>query len=217
MTTQAPITLEALNNPGAVPKASPLQWQGTATAAASTSLEAFEHPRFGIRTIARALVILQDARKTGDDNRLAQVMSTVQNWTKAIGPELKAIGFDRSLDVTDYATARRLVEKVITAELGHQPYAEGVLNRGLHLAGIEQPDLPDPGRWTWRTFTGKLAAVLGTVSVAGIGADLLVWVDILSPLSDVLPWADNLPKILAAVSAVLFWYSKKAALARGVA
>ncbi len=111
MTAAAPITLDSLNNPGAVPVTSPLQWQGTAPAAATDNLEAFEHPAYGIRTIARALIILQDARRTNDQDRLAKVASTVRNWAPALGSDLPAIGVDPALDVTDYGTMRRMVEQ----------------------------------------------------------------------------------------------------------
>lgn len=172
------------HNPGNVEKGDP--WQGLARdQSADDRFCVFKGPEWGIRAIGRILIAYQDKYDLGTiEEMLHRWAPPVENDTGSYVDHVAAlcgVAPDDLVDVTDFAIAEPLVRAIITHENGMQPYADGVIQRGLELAGLEIP-APDQARALdaerpmseSRTMRGgKVAAAGGSFAVlAGAVAEL---------------------------------------------
>ncbi|MEQ0902858.1 structural protein, partial [Pseudomonas aeruginosa] len=106
----------------------------------------FTGPQWGIRAIARTLITYQDKHTL---RTIRQIISRwappSENNTESYIRQVAArvgVAPDARIDVYDYRTMRTLVEAIVRHENGPGPlpegswYGEGLINEGLHLAGI---------------------------------------------------------------------------------
>lgn len=177
------------HNPGNIERGDP--WQGLAPDQSSDPrFCVFISPEWGIRAIARTLITYQDRHGIytirGIVNRWAPPSendsgSYISHMAGRVG-----IGPDDELDITDYKTARSVVESIIIHENGRNPdaaddrwYSDLVINRGLELAGIEAPvgdkahalDKERPLPETRTVKGGQVAAAGGAISVIGAAVE----------------------------------------------
>lgn len=159
-------------NPGNIDRAAGVRWQGQALDQTSDPrFVVFEHPKWGIRAIARVLITYQDKRRAADGSKIDTVREIVERWappsendTGAYARQVaRALGVDdaETVDVYDYATMRALVLAIIKHENGVQPYDDATIDEGLRLAGIEPPLKPISQSRTLKAQTAAAAAVTG--------------------------------------------------------
>jgi hypothetical protein len=138
-----------LNNPGNLELGSP--WQGLSDVQSHPRFCTFDHPKWGIRAIARTLITYQDKRRAADGSRIDSVQEIIDRWAPAsdnnpsanyarsVASTLNVCANDETLDVRDYPTMYGLVTGIIRFENGAQPYDKSLIDEGLVLAGIEVP------------------------------------------------------------------------------
>lgn len=155
------------HNPGNIDRKPGVRWQGqSADQSGDPRFVVFDHPKWGIRAIARVLITYQDKRRAADGSRIDTIREIVDRWAPpnendtgayaAHVSQLTRIGADDEIDVYDYATMRALVNAIIVHENGRNPYDADTLDAGLKLAGVEPPRKP-------------LAKKLDVVATAGSG------------------------------------------------
>lgn len=201
------------HNPGNIERSAD-PWQGLAEAQGDQRFFTFQEARWGIRAIARILISYRDR------HGLSTVAGIIGRWapphennTRAyVAAVAKRLGVDpdAQIDVTDYATAKALVEAIIAHENAGYRYPEGVVEAGLRLAGIEPPAPRVADTGTARAAAG--------VAVAGAGAPLVIEAArAAAPFAATVErLAQNSPYVIAAlVLAVAAWFIfQRAARAR---
>ncbi|HHW1685852.1 TPA: structural protein [Pseudomonas aeruginosa] len=133
-------------NPGNIRHAKGTRWQGMSANQNDSAFVQFTGPQWGIRAIARTLVTYQDKHAL---RTIRQIISRwappSENNTESYIRQVAArvgVAPDARIDVYDYRTMRTLVEAIVRHENGPGPlpegswYGEGLINEGLHLAGI---------------------------------------------------------------------------------
>lgn len=189
---------ERNNNPGNIEAGA--DWQGLMAPENMTPAQrkedrfaVFEHPKWGVRAIARVLITYQDRRRAADGSRIDTVQEIIDRWappaennTSAYVRAVRtAMGRDGdevvTVDVHDYDQIEPLVKAIIHHELGYQPYPDRVIDEGLRLAGIVRRDevradpAPAPEVSTRRQSlnesktmkTGAVGGVVGGVTAVG--------------------------------------------------
>lgn len=173
------------HNPGNIDRVAGVRWQGqSADQSGDPRFVVFDHPKFGIRAVARVLVTYQDKRKAADGSRIDTIREIIERWAPAkendtgayVGQVAKKLGVDgdETIDVYRYEVMRPLVEAIIAHECAGYRYPDAVVREGLRLAGIEPPAAP-----VVATGTGKAAVGTGTAGTAGAGLlwALSIWKD----------------------------------------
>ncbi|ELY1831935.1 structural protein [Pseudomonas aeruginosa] len=133
-------------NPGNIRHAKGTRWQGMSANQNDSAFVQFTGPQWGIRAIARTLITYQDKHAL---RTIRQIISRwappSENNTESYIRQVAArvgVAPDARIDVYDYRTMRTLVEAIVRHENGPGPlpegswYGEGLINEGLHLAGI---------------------------------------------------------------------------------
>ncbi|HBO0305388.1 structural protein [Pseudomonas aeruginosa] len=133
-------------NPGNIRHAKGTRWQGMSANQNDSAFVQFTGPQWGIRAIARTLITYQDKHGL---RTIRQIISRwappSENNTESYIRQVAArvgVAPDARIDVYDYRTMRTLVEAIVRHENGPGPlpegswYGEGLINEGLHLAGI---------------------------------------------------------------------------------
>lgn len=133
-------------NPGNIRHAKGTRWQGMSANQKDSAFVQFTGPQWGIRAIARTLITYQDKHAL---RTIRQIISRwappSENNTESYIRQVAArvgVAPDARIDVYDYRTMRTLVEAIVRHENGPGPlpegswYGEGLINEGLHLAGI---------------------------------------------------------------------------------
>ncbi|HFI2241586.1 structural protein [Pseudomonas aeruginosa] len=133
-------------NPGNIRHAKGSRWQGMSANQNDSAFVQFTGPQWGIRAIARTLITYQDKHAL---RTIRQIISRwappSENNTESYIRQVAArvgVAPDARIDVYDYRTMRTLVEAIVRHENGPGPlpegswYGEGLINEGLHLAGI---------------------------------------------------------------------------------
>ncbi len=133
-------------NPGNIRHAKGTRWQGMSANQNDSAFVQFTGPQWGIRAIARTLITYQDKHAL---RTIRQIISRwappSENNTESYIRQVDArvgVAPDARIDVYDYRTMRTLVEAIVRHENGPGPlpegswYGEGLINEGLHLAGI---------------------------------------------------------------------------------
>ncbi|MBH3494368.1 structural protein [Pseudomonas aeruginosa] len=133
-------------NPGNIRHAKGTRWQGMSANQSDSAFVQFTGPQWGIRAIARTLITYQDKHAL---RTIRQIISRwappSENNTESYIRQVAArvgVAPDARIDVYDYRTMRTLVEAIVRHENGPGPlpegswYGEGLINEGLHLAGI---------------------------------------------------------------------------------
>ncbi|EJV1365820.1 structural protein [Pseudomonas aeruginosa] len=133
-------------NPGNIRHTKGTRWQGMSANQNDSAFVQFTGPQWGIRAIARTLITYQDKHAL---RTIRQIISRwappSENNTESYIRQVAArvgVAPDARIDVYDYRTMRTLVEAIVRHENGPGPlpegswYGEGVINEGLHLAGI---------------------------------------------------------------------------------
>ncbi|HBO4005822.1 TPA: structural protein [Pseudomonas aeruginosa] len=133
-------------NPGNIRHAKGTRWQGMSANQNDSAFVQFTGPQWGIRAIARTLITYQDKHAL---RTIRQIISRwappSENNTESYIRQVAArvgVAHDARIDVYDYRTMRTLVEAIVRHENGPGPlpegswYGEGLINEGLHLAGI---------------------------------------------------------------------------------
>ncbi|ELW9769877.1 structural protein [Pseudomonas aeruginosa] len=133
-------------NPGNIRHAKGTRWQGMSANQNDSAFVQFTGPQWGIRAIARTLITYQDKHAL---RTIRQIISRwappSENNTESYIRQVAArvgVAPDARIDVYDYRIMRTLVEAIVRHENGPGPlpegswYGEGLINEGLHLAGI---------------------------------------------------------------------------------
>ncbi|HDZ3463817.1 TPA: structural protein [Pseudomonas aeruginosa] len=133
-------------NPGNIRHAKGTRWQGMSANQNDSAFVQFTGPQWGIRAIARTLITYQDKHAL---RTIRQIISrwappsenNTESYIRQVAARVGAAP-DARIDVYDYRTMRTLVEAIVRHENGPGPlpegswYGEGLINEGLHLAGI---------------------------------------------------------------------------------
>lgn len=133
-------------NPGNIRHAKGTRWQGMSANQNDSAFVQFTGPQWGIRAIARTLITYQDKHAL---RTIRQIISRwappSENNTESYIRQVAArvgVAPDARIDVYDYRIMRTLIEAIVRHENGPGPlpegswYGEGLINEGLHLAGI---------------------------------------------------------------------------------
>lgn len=203
------------NNPGNIRHGDP--WEGRDDLQDDLDFIRFKEPKWGIRAIALLLIAYRDR------HGLRTIKGIINRWAppKGRGPggaytqdtgkyvshvsDLTGFAPDQDLDVSDFATAKALVQAIIRHENGQQPYSDATIDAGLRLAGIEPPLKPLSQS---KTIAG---AVVTTVGAGGIPAAEAVQTitqvgDALSPLETWMPWIKGLCALITIAGiAITVW------------
>ena len=178
------------HNPGNLRRSSD-PWQGLAPEQTDTEFFQFTSAKWGIRALARTLVVYQDR---GGLRTIQQMISRWappdENDTGAYVQAVAAsvgVGPDDEIDVHDYATLRPLTLAIIRHENGHQPYTDAEIDAGLVLAGVEPPQRP-----LAQTRTVQGGQVAAGATVLGLTAEAVRQIEpaipLLQSLLQVAPW-----------------------------
>lgn len=133
------------NNPGNIRHGD--KWQGLAAVQRDPSFCTFEDPTWGVRAIARLLIMYQDKYNIRTITKIIQRWApAVENDTVAyINQIVDATGFkrDQILDMQQYEQLRPVLEAIIRHENGKGPlstpntwYGDDVIKTGLQRAGV---------------------------------------------------------------------------------
>lgn len=127
-----------LNNPTNIRHGEP--WVGLAPTQDDPAFCAFVSPEYGIRA---AVMILKTYKSKG----IMTLRDAIQRWAPPNENETDAyvhdvssrtgIDPDSCIDLTAYTTCKNVIKAIIYHENGQQPYSDGVISKGLALAGIE--------------------------------------------------------------------------------
>lgn len=165
------------HNPGNIDRHPGVRWQGQADdQRGDPRFVVFEHPKWGIRAIARILITYQDKRRARDGSKIDTIREIVERWAPATENDTDAyaahvakltdIGADERLDVYEFETMKDLVKAIIVHENGGNPFSDDTVEEGLRLAGIEPPRRP-----LIRQADVAATAGAGSVALLGLLAD----------------------------------------------
>lgn len=129
-------------NPGNI-RLSRDKWQGLAAKQLDKDFFQFISYEYGLRALARVLLTYQGKHGLDTVRKLiGRWAPPNENDTGAYARAVaKAMGvkLDDPVNLGDHATMLALVKAIVMHENGMQPFADDVLNKGLALAGINQP------------------------------------------------------------------------------
>lgn len=162
------------NNPGNI-RRSRDRWQGLSAEQPDREFFCFTSPVYGIRALARVLIIYHDKRFAEDGSVIDTVEEIVARWAPPSENDTAAYirsvrrrtGFaaGQVLDLHRYEDLRPLVEAIIAHECGQQPYDDATIDKALVLAGIEPPAKPLTAS---RTVRGGQVVAGGATAAAAI-------------------------------------------------
>lgn len=142
-------------------------WQGLAERQSDVEFFSFKDPIYGIRALARTLIVYQD--KHG----LRSIRQIISRWAPPVENNTNAyvravasdagLDADQSLDMHRFDHLLPLAKAIIKHENGRQPYTDMQLTKALVLAGVEPAK---SSLQKTRTVKGGQAA---TAATAGLG------------------------------------------------
>lgn len=157
-----------LNNPGLI-RRSKERWQGLSEDQPDREFFKFTGATWGIRAMARILIVYQDKRLAADGSSIDTVRDIISRWAPLnendtegyIDAVCQSTGFapDQVLNMQDFDQLCPLVRAIIKHENGKQPYDNAVIARGLELAGVTSTPKPLSKS---RTVKATSAAVAST-------------------------------------------------------
>lgn len=154
------------NNPGNIRRNGD-PWQGLAERHSDVEFFTFKSPIYGIRALARTLIVYQDKHGLRTIRQIiGRWAPPVENNTNAYVRAVAAdAGLDayQTLDMHQFAHLLPLTKAIIHHENGQQPYTDAQITKALVLAGVE-PEAPSLQKT--RTVKGGQAA---TAATAGLG------------------------------------------------
>jgi len=137
----------ALHNPCNIRRQNLVDWRGACAQQPSPDFLAFVLPEWGIRAAARVLLAAWETRG------IRTVAGILDHWARSHGRRgadyegaiLRLTGWraDWAPDLRDPAVMRSLLRALIEHEARTQPYADAVIDRAMHLAGLDVPGQPD--------------------------------------------------------------------------
>ena len=152
------------NNPGNLRRTKD-KWEGLAKEQPDRTFFTFTSPIYGIRALARTLIVYQDK------HRLRTIRQIITRWAPmdendtmtyiATVADLSGIDASIEIDLREWENMRPLVEAMIIQENGEQPYSEGEIERGIMLAGVAPPV---------RTLGKSRTVKGGQIATVGVGA-----------------------------------------------
>jgi len=157
----------------------------------------FTGPDYGIRAMCLTLYTYQDRRTSSDGTAIDTIRELVERWAPPTdgNPTEDYVDFMCSktgygegepLDFHDYDVMRRVIPALIHFENGVQPYPPQVIDKGLHLAGLDAEHKPMAQSRTMQA---------ATVATAAGGLGLLESIaPAIEQLSPILPYLSNLPR-----------------------
>lgn len=130
-----------LNNPGNIRYRPQDKWQGLIGPV--DGMCQFETPQYGIRVIARQLIVNQDKHQCGTlSQHIMRYAPPVENNTGAYVDDVCArtkMWKDEQIDMHRWEFIRPVVEAIIWHENGQCPYSADVIDKGVELAGVQRP------------------------------------------------------------------------------
>ena len=190
------------NNPGNL-EAGADQWQGLDEPRSDGRFCRFVSPAYGVRALARTLIVYQDKREAKDGSEIDTVREVIERWapanendTQAYIESVWATGQfkpGQHLDMHDFDQLSRLVKAIILHECGVQPYSKAQITKGLVLAGVE-PEKPPAPAGTRAGLIGGGATGLGLLANYAEGAKetainvVTTNPSIIDRLIDLAPW-----------------------------
>lgn len=190
------------NNPGNLRKTTD-PWQGLSQHQNDRSFFQFETPIYGIRALARTLIVYQDKHGLRSINQLISrwAPGTENDTSSYISAVCKRTGFAAStpLDMQQDRHLRPLVEAIIWHENGQQPYSEAQITKALVLAGVE-PKAPDLAQS--RTVRGGKAAMAATAGAGLLDAVQQTLDPAKTALLGVAPYVDSVKWLLLAITLI---------------
>lgn len=124
-----------------------VEWRGACAHQPSVEFLAFDAPEYGIRAAARVLLAAHETRG------IRTLVGIIDHWARSHGrggdvenAVLRQTGWraDWTPDLRDPAVMRSLLSALMQHELrAHPPYPAAVIDRGMHLAGLDVPGQPD--------------------------------------------------------------------------
>ncbi len=158
------------NNPGNIRRSND-PWQGLAQQQTDKDFFVFQNTIYGIRALARTLIVYQDKYALCTIRRIINRWApAAENNTEAyVQAVVKDTGFspDQQLDMHNFADLKPVVAGIIRHENGQQPYTDTQLTKALVLAGVEPEK---PSLQASRTVKGGQAATAATVGVGMVEA-----------------------------------------------
>lgn len=154
------------NNPGNLRLNAGTKWQGTDCPQTDSAFVCFEAPKWGIRALCTVL------RTYHKKHRLDTVEGLIRRWAPPVENDTDSyaefvagrlgVSVDETIDVLQWDTMRKLVESIITAENGYQPYKAETIDAGLVAAGMQLPQSQQPTALQ----PTNVAAIGGTLAAA---------------------------------------------------
>lgn len=134
-------------NPGNIDRKPGVKWQGQMDdQSGDPRFVVFQSASWGIRAIARILLVYQTARLARDGTPIDTIREIIERWAPPVEnktsayvthvSKLTGIAPDARIDVSDYDTMRAMVAAIITHENGIQPYSDAEIEAGLFLANV---------------------------------------------------------------------------------
>lgn len=192
-----------LNNPGNI-RHSADKWQGKSASQPDKSFVAFDAPKWGIRALARVLIIYQDKHECDTPREfISRWAPPSENDTEAyVRSVCQASGWMpmQRINMKNYKDASALVVAIIKHENGQQPYSDTEIEEGLKLAGIvKEPQRGIVAEATnAKTVNATVAATAATIT-ATVAPIASVW-DTLTQIIDprILMWGVSLSLAIVA-------------------
>jgi hypothetical protein len=154
MTKQLPRGVRS-NNPGNIEDDGKTPWQGLDSPRNDGRFLRFVSAPFGIRALARTLIVYQDKRRAPDGSAIDTVREIINRWAPPTENDTGAyvshvaarlgVGPNDPVDLHHHAVLKPLVCAIIAHECSGYAYADSVVDEGLRLAGV-QPPAPSAGK-----------------------------------------------------------------------
>jgi hypothetical protein len=156
------------NNPGNIRRSS-TKWQGLTLIQPDPDFCTFIAPRWGIRAIARVMLTYSN------QHGLHTIRGLVERWAPPsenntaayVAAVSGAAGLDpdAEIDVEQAAVMLALVKGIILHENGENPFADSVIDDGIHLAGVA--DARPPSLAIQHSFQAQVGAGVAVLGAAG--------------------------------------------------
>lgn len=137
------------NNPGNIEDDGKTPWQGLALPRSDGRFLRFVSAPFGVRALARTLIVYQDKRRAPDGSAIDTVREIINRWAPPVENDTRAyvahvaarvgVGPDDPVDMHHQAVLKPLVCAIIAHENAGHAYPDAVIDEGLRLAGVQPP------------------------------------------------------------------------------
>lgn len=156
------------HNPGNIEDDGKTPWQGLASPRSDGRFLRFVSAPYGIRALARTLIVYQDKRRAADGSPIDTVREIIHRWAPpaendtgsyvdSVAADL-GVGPDDVIDLHQHAILRPLVVAIIGHENANHTYPTSVVDEGLRLAGVVPASPPVAGKDPRVIAAGVVAA-----------------------------------------------------------